>query len=80
MHVSRKRNTLRIYSLNHATLWLMGNILSFIATTIVAQSSVILDEFAFENNFCCFLDNNYTDTTCNKVETEQRRLVKVICS
>jgi len=29
-------------------------------------------------NFHCFLDNNYTDTTCNKGKTEQRRLVKVI--
>ena len=46
--------------------------------TILAQSSVILDEFAFEKNFCCSLDDNYTDTTCNKGKTEQRRLAKVI--
>ena len=37
-----------------------------------------LDNFAFEKNFYCFLDDNYTDTTCNKGKTEQRRLVKVM--
>jgi len=63
MLVSHKQNILQI---------------SKLYPTIVAQSSVILHEFAFEKNFCCFLDDNDTDTTCNKGKTEQRRLVKVI--
>jgi len=68
-HVSHKRNILQIYGLDHATLRLMNNTQSF----IVAQSSVILDEFTFEKNFRCFLDDNYTDTTCNKGKMKQRR-------
>ena len=59
--------------LNHTTLWLMGNTPK-LYPTIVPQLSMILDEFAFEKNFHCLLDNNYTDTTCNKGKTEQRRL------
>ena len=39
---------------------------------------MILDEFACEKKLRCFLDDNYTDTTCNEGKTEQRRLVKVI--
>ena len=53
----------------------MGNTLSF-CSTIVAQSSMILDEFAFEKNFCCFLDNNYTDTTCNKETMQAKKVSK----
>jgi len=38
---------------------------------------VILHKFAFEKNFRCFLDDNDTDTTCNKGKMEQRRLDEV---
>ena len=66
----------RMYLLNEIsyeyTVWT-----TLLHPTIVAQLSVILDKFAFEKNFCCFLDDNYTDTTCNKGKTEQRKLVKV---
>jgi len=38
---------------------------------------MILDGFAFEKNFrCFFLDNNYTDTICDKEKMEQRSYMK----
>ena len=38
---------------------------------------MILDEFAFEKKFRCFLGDNYIDTTCNKGKMEQRKLFEV---
>jgi len=47
-------------------------------TTIVAQLSVIHGEFAFERNFCCFLNDKWVDTTCHKGEMEQTKLYEVV--
>jgi len=55
----------RVYSLDHATLWLMDNTIR-----IVTQSSMMQEEFAFGRNFCCFSDNKWVDTTCHKGGTE----------
>ena len=53
MHVSRNEISYKYtvwYGLYHTTLWLMGKL----NLTIVAQLNMILDEFAFKKNFCCF--------------------------
>jgi len=36
---------------------------------------MIQDGFMFKRIFHCFLDDSYTDNTCDKGKTEQKKLV-----